>query len=559
MSANDHEGADVIVVGSGVSALSAAVTAAHEGASVLLLEKAERLGGTTRKAAAWMWVPGNRFMREQGIEDPKDDVLRMMARLAHPLLYDPAHPTYGLQAWEFGLLEAFLDNGPAAYEYMEEIGALELLHQPTIPNYYTQLEEDTVHFGRVMGPRAVPASAAIPAGPRTRAGGGHAPVLDAAPELGTGVDFVERMREAATRLDVDIRTSHRVTDLVLDDEGVVEGVLADTPDGERRFAAGRAVIFGSGGFTHGEAMARKHLGGRFVGGCAARTNEGDFHAMLERLGVPLVNMGAAFMAPMLLEHALAADPDTGAAFVVPGDSLLIVNKHGVRFGNEKATYNDRTMRHFEWDVFRHEYPNYLSFPVWDERAETFDLGAFGDYSFIPAAGADRSHVVEGATLEALATALDARLEELGPRIGHVRLGDGFAARLRASIERFNGFARAGVDEDFHRGETPIELAMTHGPVHPGNDLPSPLMYPLADRGPYYATILAPSSIDTKGGAITDAACRVIGHDGTAIGGLYGVGNCVASPSGQAYLAGGSTFGPFLTWGWVAARSALGIG
>ena len=83
------------------------------------------------------------------------------------------------------------------------------------------------------------------------------------------------------------------------------------------------------------------------------------------------------------------------------------------------------------------------------------------------------------------------------------------------------------------------------------------MHPLAGEGPYYATILAPSSIDTKGGAITDAQCRIVGHDGTPIRGLYGVGNCVASPSGQAYLAGGSTFGPFLTWGWVAARSAVG--
>ena len=58
--------ADVVVVGAGAGAFSAAVTAAKDGASVIQLEKADAVGGTTKKAAAAYWIPNNHFMREAG-------------------------------------------------------------------------------------------------------------------------------------------------------------------------------------------------------------------------------------------------------------------------------------------------------------------------------------------------------------------------------------------------------------------------------------------------------------------------------------------------------------
>ena len=76
--------------------------------------------------------------------------------------------------------------------------------------------------------------------------------------------------------------------------------------------------------------------------------------------------------------------------------------------------------------------------------------------------------------------------------------------LPESIARFNDFARAGKDEDFHRGESAIELLM-HGPPAEDNSLPNPTMFPIATSGPYYATILSPGAIDTKGGPLVNAA------------------------------------------------------
>ena len=129
----------------------------------------------------------------------------------------------------------------------------------------------------------------------------------------------------------------------------------------------------------------------------------------------------------------------------------------------------------------------------------------------------------------------------------MRLSPDFLASLRATVRRFNQFAVSGVDEDFHRGESAIELYWQGGPAE-GNDLPNPTMYPLAEQGPYYAAILAPGSIETKGGPKVNPSLQVLDGTDTPVPGLYGVGNCMASPSGQAYWTGGTTWGPYITFG-----------
>ena len=80
---------DVIVIGSGVAGLATALFTCWEGDRVLVLEKAPQLGGTTRKAAFWYWVPNNAAMRAAGTKDPKKDCIRYMARLSRPEVYNP--------------------------------------------------------------------------------------------------------------------------------------------------------------------------------------------------------------------------------------------------------------------------------------------------------------------------------------------------------------------------------------------------------------------------------------------------------------------------------------
>jgi succinate dehydrogenase/fumarate reductase flavoprotein subunit len=162
-------------------------------------------------------------------------------------------------------------------------------------------------------------------------------------------------------------------------------------------------------------------------------------------------------------------------------------------------------------------------------------------------------VLTAATIPELATALAQRLEQLGAAAGGIRLADGFTAELQRSIDQFSGYAQDGVDPDFHRGEKAIELFF-NGAGRPGNDR-NPTMYPFDPDGPYHAIILTPGTLDTKGGPVIDACARVVAGDGQPISGLYGAGNCIASPSAQAYWAGGATVGLAITFGRLAGMHA----
>jgi succinate dehydrogenase/fumarate reductase flavoprotein subunit len=88
--------ADVVVVGTGAAGSTAALRAASLGAEVVVLEKAAITGGTTGRSGGVLWVPANPVMRATGIDDPRDDALRYMARTAHPVSYRPDDPHLGL-------------------------------------------------------------------------------------------------------------------------------------------------------------------------------------------------------------------------------------------------------------------------------------------------------------------------------------------------------------------------------------------------------------------------------------------------------------------------------
>jgi 3-oxosteroid 1-dehydrogenase len=520
---------DIVVVGGALAGFTTALHAHELGASVVVLEKAERVGGTARKAVAGMWVPNNRFMQEAGTTDRKEDALAYLARMARPLLFDPSDQYLGLTRWEFELFDALYDNADTAFRALEALGA-ELEQDAEFPDYHMHLPEITAPRGRELFPHN-------PDGTR-----------------GDGESFIAALAELVAQRQIPVHVDHRVAGVIVDETGRVVGVRVETPDGEIAARGRKAVVFCSGGFTHNEEMRRYYLGGRVVGGCAALSNEGDFHRIAQRLGIPLVHMDAAYLAPLVLEKMLHRDPTMMGVFAVPGDSLLIVNSAGRRTVNEKAPYQDRTIQMLSWNPHDAEHPNFLMFPVWDQRAaDRFPGGFLG--AFIPDSTSDASHVVSGDTLEELAVALDERLVKLGAGARNMRLSKDFAASLRGTVERFNGFARSGVDEDFRRGETPIEITF-HGPVADDNHSPNGLMFPLADKGPYYATILAPGTLDTKGGPRVNTAGQVLGADEQPVPGLYAVGNASAAPTGQGYISGGMTFGPIITFSYLAAHAAV---
>jgi len=217
--------ADVVVVGGGIAGFATAINAADMGASVVLVEKGQQVGGTSAKAAAALFVPNNRFMREAGQEDPREDFVRFLARVSRPLLYDPRHPHLGLPQWEYELIGVYWDSAARGVERLEAIGALRTTQLADWASY-NEVPEDKAPFGRVLF------------------------TLDADGDLGCGATCMALMRETAEQMGVTMLTRHRVNGLYRNSAGAIVGVRALSAAGPVDIRGQRAVVFATGGFVH---------------------------------------------------------------------------------------------------------------------------------------------------------------------------------------------------------------------------------------------------------------------------------------------------------------------
>jgi succinate dehydrogenase/fumarate reductase flavoprotein subunit len=522
---------DVVVVGSGVAGLAAAVAAASRGASVVVLERGAFTGGTTAKSGGVLWIPNNPLMRERGLVDDRTDALRYLARTAYPTLYNADHETLGLPADKHELLETFFDTGSAAIEELIAVDALSL-ESVDYPDYYADLPEDTAPNGRALQP-------VFPPGWRRGIGPTGGQLL------------IDRLQAAAERLGATVLLEHRAAHLVRNDHLEVIGLEVQVGRRTELFGARRGVIFCSGGFLHNKRLVLEFLRGPVLGGAAAEGSTGDFVDIGIEAGTQLGNMTHAWWDQVVAELAVRVPETVRDVYEPFGDSMVIVDRRGRRVVNEKIPYNERAQVHFAWDPVRREYPNLLLFMVWDEAvAANPDPTRFRFP--VPPPGEHYDFVISAPTFEALAGEIAQRLEKLAPWTGGFQLDPGFAAGLAATVERFDAMAEAGRDVDFHRGETPIEEAWA-GPPRLG--AATATMHRFATEGPYHCVIVGAGALDTKGGPVIDSAARVLTPSGEPIAGLYGAGNCIASPAGQAYWGAGGTIGLALTYGFIAGREA----
>jgi hypothetical protein len=336
------------------------------------------------------------------------------------------------------------------------------------------------------------------------------------------------------------------------------GLEAESAGDVVSLRARKAVIFATGGYVHNPDFVANYQRNRLYGSCAMPWTTGDFINIAGAGGARLGNMGGAWRTQILLEEALQSSKLAAGVFFPPGDSMLQVNKYGVRAVNENRNYNDRTEAHGIYDASQAEYPNQLLFMIYDQRTAEAFAGAYP----LPGKPTGAAHVLTGDSLEGLAERIEQRLKEVTSRTGGFSLSPTFADNLKATISRFNGFARSGDDRDFHRGDAAYdnEWHLVFSPMRtdtewPPNNGPSVTMHPLRDEGPYYAIILAAGALDTNGGPVIDASARVLNTKDKPIAGLYGAGNCIASPSREAYWGAGHTLGLSLTFGYIAANAA----
>jgi succinate dehydrogenase/fumarate reductase flavoprotein subunit len=526
--------ADVLVVGSGAAAMSAAAAVARAGGSVIVIEKAPIAGGTSAKSAGAYWIPNNHLMRAKGIDDPKADVVRYMVRDAYPARYREDLPQLGVSENEYALIETYYDQSAPIIEELETTGAIKSM----IADVYDYVDHTPLN----KAPRG---RALVPQKPDG--------------QIGRGLELVRQLKTWLTAKKVSILFNHAVTGVERNGKGEVIGLAVTTPDGPASFRARKAVVFGTGGYSQNQELLRAFQPGPIYGACSVPTAQGDFIKIGIQTGAMLGNMASAWRSQVVLEQALQVPSVSVTLEFPPGDSMLMVNKYGRRVVDEKRNYNVRARVHFNFDEIENEYPNDLLFMVFDQRSREL----FAGQMHMPPLGATEDYVIQAATLPALATAIQGRLDALADKIGPRPLAADFLKGLQAQVAQFNADAKAGVDSQFHRGLYPydvdwhrhidsVERTDTKWPPNPG---PNYTIYPLSETGPYFAIIVAGGMLDTNGGPSINAKAQVLDTLGRPIPGLYGAGNCVAAPGGQGYWGAGATLGPALTFGTIAGRHA----
>ncbi|GAA2142634.1 FAD-dependent oxidoreductase [Actinomadura napierensis] len=489
---------DVVVAGSGAGAMAGALAAASAGLRTAVLEKTGVLGGTSAYSGSAIWLPGTRVQERAGIGDSTEGARTYLRALIGD--DTAAHR------------EAFLETAPELVEFLEKDPAIEFEFQP-FPDYYDA--PGRLAMGRSFVPLPLPAERlgdlaglVRPPVDRDRAGRGHS----ASKPLVQGRALIGRLLLAITATGHGtVRTRTALTGL-LTEKGQVTGVTAATAHGPVRLRARRGVLLAAGGFESSAALRQE----RGVPGGAGWTmapdgaNTGDAITAATAVGASTGLLDQAWFCPGVLT------PDGLPAFTLGLRGGLIVDGSGRRFANESLPYDQMGRR-----LAAAEGPFYL---VFDARSE--GLPAIS----VPPVRLDEQ-VASGTWIQA------GTLEELAAKTG---LPSG---ALTATVERFNGFAEKGVDEDFHRGEDPYDLFFSGG---------RSCLAAVAEP-PYYAAEIVLSDLGTKGGLRTDPDGRVLDTAGGPVPGLYAAGNTSASFTGPVYPGPGIPIGSAMAFAYRAVQ------
>jgi 3-oxosteroid 1-dehydrogenase len=540
------EQVDVVVLGTGAAGLTAAITAYEGGASVGVFEKAELVGGTTAWSGGQVWIPNNPHMPEVGVADSREKAIEYIMSLSRDML-------------EPRLVEAFVDAGPEMVELLEAKTPVQFYAVPGMPDYHPEFPGGSVNGGRTMECPIFPfdelgewSDRVTPSpyfhDPRITISetslGKAVPEPPSAEELarrsirnerGSGQALAGRLLKACLDRGIEPRTSCAGQSLIIED-GVVVGVMVDTPDDPLEVRATKGVILASGGFEWNEQLRRAFLRGPMSHPVSMPTNTGDGLLMAMKAGAMLSNMREAWWIPV---GGVPVESNPMGKVLINGQRTLphsiMVNKRGRRFTNEAANYNAFGAAFHVEDVSKFEYAN---LPCW----LIFDQTYVDTYGFRVAAGASANDagravpdwVPRGETLNELADALGI---------------DG--ASLDNTVARWNDHCEQGSDPDFGRGDSAFDC-WWGDPYRKGRR--DATLGPLT-QGPFYAYEIHSGTLGTKGGPRVDPCARVLNVDGDPIVGLYAAGNVMGSPFGMTYGGAGGTLGPAMVFGYLAGQHA----
>lgn len=544
---------DVIVVGSGAAGLTAAVTAARKGLKVLVVEKTDVFGGTTAISGGGIWIPGNHHQIAAGIPEPAGAARNYVATLVGE----------GLAG---DVLDAYLQAGPEMVRFLEDKTEVRFALADHSPDWHPEIEGASKD-GRLLRPLEY----------RTQKLDGYVDELrDPRSEFNAPVGFMVdlpdlphldqmksspksmvymmkivgqyawdkvRGRRRGSRITMGnalaarlLRSAHdagvtlwRNTPVLSLDRGPdgVSGVTVSHDGKNEALKAARGVVLATGGFSSNEQLRRaympypdQHIS--IMAGC----NTGDGMNMgLEAGGV---TGGENVANGVWSVVSTMKKPDGSTAIYAhlidmskPG--CIAVGKDGQRFGNEASnTFVD----------FMHSAGAVPAHLVADANF----VKKYGFGLSLPGGGGIKKLVAAGYLIEAPTIA------ELARKIGVD------AAGLEATVAKMNGYAKTGVDPDFHKGDSSLDRDLGDY-----RHAPNPCLGSI-EAGPFYSITIFPGDGSTTVGLRIDGQARVLDAQGKVIPGLCAAGLDAHSIWRGKAPAHGCNVGPAMTLGYIAARS-----
>ncbi|MDO0975630.1 FAD-dependent oxidoreductase [Mycolicibacterium frederiksbergense] len=522
---------DVVVLGTGGAGLTAALTAATNGAAVAVYEKASTVGGTTAVSGGITWIPAHD--RLPGAEVSVRDALKYLE-------------AQSLGAMDRELVETFVRTGPAMLDYLEQHSDLRFEIAEGFPDYKPELPGGRPSGGRSLNAKpfdlatlgvwhdritAFPldfSNVGIDAETKARI---HATVDDSLAEpCVAGTALIAGLLKGLLDLGIAPVTDARAVELIGSAQGIT-GVRINHGGKDIAVRARRGVILGTGGFEWDPQLVEAYLRGPMRGAVSPPNNTGDGLRMAMAHGADLANMGEAWWVPIVQ---------------IPGDTLggqprsrsvrlertrprsIIVNRAGKRFLNEAGEYNSMA------GPFHHLDPRagYLNDPAWI----VFDAQHLKRYGFL---GVDPDGPAPDWFHES------ATLDDLGAKLGIDPEG------LTRTVDAWNTNVADEKDPDFGRG------ASAYDGYWGDPTAATPALQTLGplDTAPFYAVPVAVGAMGTKGGPRTDRDGRVLHVSGKVIPGLFAAGNAMAGVTGKAYGGAGGTLGPAMTFGYRSGYAA----
>jgi 3-oxosteroid 1-dehydrogenase len=522
---------DVVVLGSGGAGLTAALTAATNGASVEVYEKATTVGGTTAVSGGIVWIPAH--LRSPDGELPVEDAMNYLRAQSLGFMDDE-------------LMETFVRTGAEMLDFVEAHSDLRFEIAEGFPDYKPELPGGRPAGGRSLNAKpfdlsrlgewrdritSFPAdfsNVGIDAETRARI---HASVDNESGDYCVaGTALIAGLLKGLLDVGVVPQTNARAIQLIAHPRGIA-GVRINDGGKDFRVRAKRGVVLATGGFEWDAKLVEAYLRGPMRGAVSPPNNTGDGLRMAMAHGADLANMGEAWWVPIV---QLPGDTFEGrprsrsVRLERTRPRSIIVNRAGKRFLNEAGEYNSMA------GPFQYLDPRdgYANDPAWI----VFDSLHLKRYGFLGVPAGEPAP-------DWFSPSAD--LVELGAKTGID--ADGLARTLAA----WNDNVGHESDPDFGRGASAYDgywgddkatttAGKTLGPI---------------DTAPYYAVPVSIGAMGTKGGPRTDCDGRVLHVSGSAIPGLFAAGNAMAGATGKAYGGAGGTLGPAMVFGYRAGLAA----